>query len=110
MSEPVLLSTHRDAVAEVTLNRPTRGNALSTELEQALVTGLEVLAADEAVQAVVLTGAGSTFRVELAGSLADKIVADCVNAHQVEAFTANLSAMTKRHKAHAGIRITDVSI
>jgi NADPH-dependent F420 reductase len=30
------------------------------------------------------------------------------NAHQVEAFTANLIAINKRYKAHAGIRITDV--
>jgi NADPH-dependent F420 reductase len=30
------------------------------------------------------------------------------NAHQVEAFTANLIAVNKRYKAHAGIRITDV--
>lgn len=30
------------------------------------------------------------------------------NAHQVEAFTANLIAMNKRYKAHAGVRVTDV--
>ena len=30
------------------------------------------------------------------------------NAHQVEAFTANLISMNRRYKAHAGIRITDV--
>lgn len=30
------------------------------------------------------------------------------NAHQVEAFTANLIAINKRYKAHAGIRVTDV--
>lgn len=30
------------------------------------------------------------------------------NAHQVEALTANLIAMNKRYKAHAGVRITDV--
>ncbi|HWB35503.1 MAG TPA: NADPH-dependent F420 reductase [Rugosimonospora sp.] len=30
------------------------------------------------------------------------------NAHQIEAFTANLIAMNKRYKAHAGLRITDV--
>ena len=32
------------------------------------------------------------------------------NAHQVEAFTANLIAMNKRYKAHAGVRITDVEV
>lgn len=30
------------------------------------------------------------------------------NAHQVEAFTANLVAINRRYKAHAGIRVTDV--
>jgi 8-hydroxy-5-deazaflavin:NADPH oxidoreductase len=30
------------------------------------------------------------------------------NAHQVEAFTANLIAINRRYQAHAGIRITDV--
>lgn len=30
------------------------------------------------------------------------------NAHQVEAMTANLIAINRRYKAHAGIRITDV--
>jgi hypothetical protein len=30
------------------------------------------------------------------------------NAHQVEAFTANLISVNRRYKAHAGIRVTDV--
>lgn len=30
------------------------------------------------------------------------------NAHQVEAFTANIIAVNRRYKAHAGVRITDV--
>ncbi|WP_182378166.1 NADPH-dependent F420 reductase [Nocardioides sp. WS12] len=30
------------------------------------------------------------------------------NAHQVEALTANLIAINKRYKAHAGVRITDI--
>ncbi|NVI92343.1 NADPH-dependent F420 reductase [Actinomadura sp. BRA 177] len=30
------------------------------------------------------------------------------NAHQVEAFTANLISMNRRYKSHAGLRITDV--
>ena len=32
------------------------------------------------------------------------------NAHQVEALTANLIAVNRRYKAHAGLRITDVEI
>jgi 8-hydroxy-5-deazaflavin:NADPH oxidoreductase len=30
------------------------------------------------------------------------------NAHQVEAFTANLIAINRRYKCHAGLRVTDV--
>ena len=30
------------------------------------------------------------------------------NAHQVEALTANLIAINRRYKAHAGVRVTDV--
>lgn len=30
------------------------------------------------------------------------------NAHQVEAFTANLISINRRYKAHAGIRVTDI--
>ena len=30
------------------------------------------------------------------------------NAHQVEAFTANLIAVNRRYKCHAGVRVTDV--
>jgi len=30
------------------------------------------------------------------------------NAHQIESFTANLIAINKRYKAHAGLRVTDI--
>jgi len=30
------------------------------------------------------------------------------NAHQVEAFTANLISINRRYKAHAGLRVTDI--
>lgn len=30
------------------------------------------------------------------------------NAHQIEAFTANLISINRRYKAHAGVRVTDV--
>ncbi|WP_027345388.1 NADPH-dependent F420 reductase [Hamadaea tsunoensis] len=55
----------------------------------------------EAVEAVqALAGRIDGMRGVYAGRLR--------NAHQIEAFTANLIAMNKRYKAHAGIRITDV--
>jgi 2-(1,2-epoxy-1,2-dihydrophenyl)acetyl-CoA isomerase len=48
-------------VATVTLNRPERLNALTGESFDLLRAELEVLAGDDAVRAVVLTGAGRGF-------------------------------------------------
>ena len=48
-------------LAIVTLDRPEKRNALSIELRFALADALDALGADDAVHAVVLTGAGSAF-------------------------------------------------
>jgi enoyl-CoA hydratase/carnithine racemase len=53
--------TVSDAVAVVTLNRPEVRNAINDALRGELVDALERLAADDAVRAVVLTGAGKAF-------------------------------------------------
>ena len=50
-----------DGVATVTLNRPERRNALDQETKKALREAIEAVAADRAVRAVILTGAGGTF-------------------------------------------------
>jgi 2-(1,2-epoxy-1,2-dihydrophenyl)acetyl-CoA isomerase len=63
MPHDVLLVERRDGVAELMLNRPDRGNALSWELKEALVAELGAVGADDDVRAVVLTGAGTTFCV-----------------------------------------------
>ena len=60
MSEPLLLE-RRDSVAWLTLNRPAALNALSPDLMAALDAAAGKLAADEAVRAVVITGAGRAF-------------------------------------------------
>ena len=62
---PVLVAADAQdpAVAVVTLNRPARRNALTTELKDALVEALEKVAADQAVRAVVLAGSGKSFCV-----------------------------------------------
>jgi 2-(1,2-epoxy-1,2-dihydrophenyl)acetyl-CoA isomerase len=52
-----------DAVATVTLNRPDAMNALDTELKVALRDTLAEVAEDDAVRAVLLTGAGRAFCV-----------------------------------------------
>jgi len=58
---PELKATYRDGIATLTLNRPDNGNALTQTLVSALGDALAVIAADEEVAAVVLTGAGSAF-------------------------------------------------
>src|SRR4051794_39978454 len=47
-----------DGVATVTLNRPDQRNALNGELLEALVDAMRAARDDDAVRAVVLTGAG----------------------------------------------------
>jgi 2-(1,2-epoxy-1,2-dihydrophenyl)acetyl-CoA isomerase len=49
------------AVRLLTLNRPEKRNALSTELLDALIRELGESASDEAIRCVVLTGAGPSF-------------------------------------------------
>jgi len=58
-----MLRTSRDArgIVTLTLDRPEAKNALSGELVAELTTALATLAADDAVRAVVLTGAGEVF-------------------------------------------------
>jgi len=54
-----VLERRREGAVEIlTLNRPERRNALSSELIQALAETFAELAADAAVRAIVLTGAG----------------------------------------------------
>jgi 2-(1,2-epoxy-1,2-dihydrophenyl)acetyl-CoA isomerase len=59
----VLLSETCGPLLVVTLSRPAQRNALDPVLCQALVERLAEAAADPAVRAVVLTGAGGTFSV-----------------------------------------------
>ena len=61
MSDTVLLSRPSPEVAVVTLNRPDRLNAMTTELVSALHQVLDELGVDPSVRAVVLTGAGRAF-------------------------------------------------
>ena len=56
----MLVSVERDgAVAVVTMNRPEAMNALSRGLRAELAAAFETLDADDAIRAVVLTGAGT---------------------------------------------------
>ena len=50
-----------DAVATITLDRPEALNALTIGLKQELLAALTAVAADDAIRAIVLTGAGRAF-------------------------------------------------
>lgn len=59
---PEVLRTDRDgAVAILTLNRPEALNALTSELRRALLGAVKEAGRDDAVRAVVITGAGRGF-------------------------------------------------
>jgi 2-(1,2-epoxy-1,2-dihydrophenyl)acetyl-CoA isomerase len=58
---PLVLTTQRDGIATLVMNRPEKLNALNTELAAALNEALGRMAADDSVRVVVLTGAGRAF-------------------------------------------------
>lgn len=58
---PVVLVDDAEGVRTLTLNRPESFNSLTTELKVALLTEVRRVAADAAVRAVVVTGAGRAF-------------------------------------------------
>ncbi len=60
LSETVLVSLDA-GVLKLTLNRPDKLNSFNEEMHRALRAGLERAAADDAVRAVLLTGAGRGF-------------------------------------------------
>ena len=62
MADPVLLEIDARGVATATLNRPERGNAYDEEMLAALLSGLDSLAANPAIRALVLRGAGKHFQ------------------------------------------------
>lgn len=61
MSQELLLQEHRDAVLLLTLNRPEKLNALNLALAEKLVGALDAAEANDAVNVVVITGAGRAF-------------------------------------------------
>src|ERR1700731_4196135 len=59
--EPVLLSSDRDGVRTLTLNRPDRKNAINAQLWIELADALRAAARDHDLRALVVTGAGGGF-------------------------------------------------
>ncbi len=77
-----------EGVVQLTLNRPDSKNALSKALRTALVTQLTTLAEDDAVETVILTGAGEVFCAgfdlkELSQGDSKAIFNDAANYHRV---------------------------
>ncbi len=60
MADPVLVD-RQDGVATVTLHRPDKLNAYTTEMGDAVVAAFRGMRDDPAVRAVILTGAGRGF-------------------------------------------------
>ncbi|HET8643594.1 MAG TPA: enoyl-CoA hydratase-related protein [Pseudonocardiaceae bacterium] len=59
--QPVLLAEDAGGVRVLTLNRPDTYNAFNNELKETLLSELRWAAGEEAVRAIVLTGAGRAF-------------------------------------------------
>lgn len=79
-----VLLERRGANLGVRLNRPARRNALSVEMRDALVEALELVVADDSIEAVTLSGAGKCFSAggDLSefGSAADAPLAHAVRS------------------------------
>jgi len=60
-SDVVVVTRPHTGIAQITLNRPDKLNALTTELVQALHRTLDELAVDPTCRVIVLTGAGRGF-------------------------------------------------
>ena len=56
-----LLYTVADGVATITLNRPDKLNAFNTAMRDELIAAFDATDADDAVRAVIVTGAGRAF-------------------------------------------------
>ncbi len=61
VAEPVVLCEIADGIAELTLNRPDRMNAFTPQMGAELVRLFRTLDEDDAVRAIVVSGAGRAF-------------------------------------------------
>jgi methylglutaconyl-CoA hydratase len=100
MSSETIRIEHRDAIAWLILDRPEKHNAMSGPMLDELQAAAEILAADESVRAVVLTGEGESFcaggdlewmRAQLAADRAGKMA----EAGRLSAMLASLNTLPK---------------
>ena len=60
MTQNIIININ-DKIAEITLNRPERMNAITTELLEELKNALLSINKDESVSVIILTGQGKAF-------------------------------------------------
>ena len=61
MSERQILTQIEDGILTITLNRPEKLNAFTRDMQQQMIAALDEADADDAVRAIVVTGAGRAF-------------------------------------------------
>ena len=84
-ADPVLLVERRGPVSWLTLNRPSKHNALNSALVEALSESLDQLAEDPETRVIVLTGAGE--RAFSAGfDLSEEVASDLSTAAKWRSF------------------------
>jgi 2-(1,2-epoxy-1,2-dihydrophenyl)acetyl-CoA isomerase len=88
--DAVLLRELRDGVLTLTLNRPRTLNSLNPALLDALTAATQAAGEDEAVRAIVLTGAGRAFSsgADLTGGLEDSDIRTMLREHYAPAILA----------------------
>ncbi|HCK75791.1 MAG TPA: enoyl-CoA hydratase [Gammaproteobacteria bacterium] len=91
----ILLEKH-EAVALVRLNRPKVYNALNNALMNELTSALEVLEADEAIRAVVITGNEKAFAA--GADIAEVHALDFSRAYRQRFISANWETVTRCRK------------
>lgn len=104
MTETLTLTTDARGVANLTLDRPARHNALSAEMIAELTAVAAALGADPAVRVVVLTGAGASFCAggDLAWMQAQMTADAATRAQQARALAAMLGALNALPKPLIG--------
>jgi enoyl-CoA hydratase len=82
--QPAVIVSREQARLDIVLNRPERHNAYSMEMRDALVEALELAAADDTLEEIVLSGRGPSFSAggDLAefGSHPDPVTAHAVRS------------------------------
>lgn len=96
--EPILLREDRGAVAVLTLNRPTKLNAVSNDLLAAIMDELDRIELSPTIRAVVITGAGRAFSAG-ADITAFQQAVEAGPAHAVANFMRPGQRMTRRVEA-----------